>query len=417
MQTIGERIRHLRKEKKLTLQQLAGDRLTKGMLSLIENGKAQPSMDSLRFIAQQLEVEVSTLVQKQSSVDIRSVLQQVELLIHAHQAAYKIDAERQLRHEIIDFIQPYIDKLTFQRFEEIRLLQTYASYISVEDGPQAEGLFQEAITQYKRIGAWSYVAKCYTNIAKISFAKQLYEQCYQQAKLALHIVEEHEHEVDTMRKMDVYYFLIITAAAIGLEEDIERYFTLAQQLSKKEKVYYRNNEMHVLKFIQALQDDTQQAGYYLEKINQYAQYTEDPENIAIGELLTLQYMSLVLEDYEGVLQKVQALQVVEVPYLGEVIEAWLVAEAGVAYYHLGDYEQALQHLSDFHVSDYTPHPYDLSYSYYVFAIKGLVYAQLGNLEQAKKEILYAQDSTKPFPKNIYKTKIEDAYAQIFSVNS
>ena len=62
MQDLGSRIRQLRKERKLTLAQLAGDRLTKGMLSLIENGKAQPSMESLHYIAGQLQVDVSSLL-------------------------------------------------------------------------------------------------------------------------------------------------------------------------------------------------------------------------------------------------------------------------------------------------------------------------------------------------------------------
>lgn len=42
MNSLGARIRKLRKEKKLTLEALAGDRLTKGMLSQIENEKAKP---------------------------------------------------------------------------------------------------------------------------------------------------------------------------------------------------------------------------------------------------------------------------------------------------------------------------------------------------------------------------------------
>ena len=54
MDTLGLRIRQLRKEQKLTLEALAGNKLTKGMLSLIENGKAQPSMESLSYIAERL---------------------------------------------------------------------------------------------------------------------------------------------------------------------------------------------------------------------------------------------------------------------------------------------------------------------------------------------------------------------------
>ena len=39
---IGQRIKALRKEKKLTQSQLAEGIITKSMLSMIENGKAEP---------------------------------------------------------------------------------------------------------------------------------------------------------------------------------------------------------------------------------------------------------------------------------------------------------------------------------------------------------------------------------------
>ena len=63
MDQLGERIKQIRKERKMTLAQVAGDRLTKGMLSLIENGKAQPSMESLQHIAGQLNVDIADLLQ------------------------------------------------------------------------------------------------------------------------------------------------------------------------------------------------------------------------------------------------------------------------------------------------------------------------------------------------------------------
>ncbi|WP_372869850.1 helix-turn-helix domain-containing protein, partial [Planomicrobium okeanokoites] len=56
MASLGELIRKLRKERGLTLQALAGEELSKGMLSLIENNKANPSMESLAYIAEQLGV-------------------------------------------------------------------------------------------------------------------------------------------------------------------------------------------------------------------------------------------------------------------------------------------------------------------------------------------------------------------------
>ena len=53
---IGERIRAERLKADLTQSQLAGDRITRNMLSMIENGEAAPSLDTVVYIADRLGV-------------------------------------------------------------------------------------------------------------------------------------------------------------------------------------------------------------------------------------------------------------------------------------------------------------------------------------------------------------------------
>ncbi len=57
--TIGEKIRQGRIEQGLSQRQLCGDKITRNMLSLIENGSAKPSMDTLAFLAGQLGKPIS----------------------------------------------------------------------------------------------------------------------------------------------------------------------------------------------------------------------------------------------------------------------------------------------------------------------------------------------------------------------
>src|SRR5690606_9112046 len=78
MATLGERIKQLRKEQGLTLQALAGDELSKGMLSLIENNKANPSMESLSYIAERLGIERNELLEEIPTAELRSLLDTVE---------------------------------------------------------------------------------------------------------------------------------------------------------------------------------------------------------------------------------------------------------------------------------------------------------------------------------------------------
>ena len=59
---IGEKIRDLRVAKLMTQADLAGDRITRNMLSCIENGAAQPSLSTICYIAGRLNVPVGFLL-------------------------------------------------------------------------------------------------------------------------------------------------------------------------------------------------------------------------------------------------------------------------------------------------------------------------------------------------------------------
>ena len=52
--TIGARIKHARLMAGFSQRQLCGEVVTRNMLSLIESGKARPSMETLRSFAKQL---------------------------------------------------------------------------------------------------------------------------------------------------------------------------------------------------------------------------------------------------------------------------------------------------------------------------------------------------------------------------
>ena len=59
---LGEKIKAIRKSKKLTQQDIAGERITRNMLSAIECGKASPSLDTLSFIAERLGVPIAYFI-------------------------------------------------------------------------------------------------------------------------------------------------------------------------------------------------------------------------------------------------------------------------------------------------------------------------------------------------------------------
>ncbi len=55
---LGARIREIRTKRGITQKELAGNKITRNMLSLIENGSASPSVSTLMYISEKLETPV-----------------------------------------------------------------------------------------------------------------------------------------------------------------------------------------------------------------------------------------------------------------------------------------------------------------------------------------------------------------------
>ena len=66
---LGQRIKAARLEAGLSQRQLCGEYMTRNMLSLIENGAARPSMETLVFLAKALGKPVSFFLEEQMPED------------------------------------------------------------------------------------------------------------------------------------------------------------------------------------------------------------------------------------------------------------------------------------------------------------------------------------------------------------
>lgn len=71
---LGAKLRQARLEKGLSQKELAGDRITRNMLSLIENGSASPSMETLRYLATALGKPLSFFLEEDLSANQKCIL-------------------------------------------------------------------------------------------------------------------------------------------------------------------------------------------------------------------------------------------------------------------------------------------------------------------------------------------------------
>ena len=65
---LGEKIKKIRKMRQMTQEKLSGEKITRNMLSQIENGISYPSLDTLEYISSALEVPMEYLVSEDDNL-------------------------------------------------------------------------------------------------------------------------------------------------------------------------------------------------------------------------------------------------------------------------------------------------------------------------------------------------------------
>lgn len=133
---LGQKLRRLRKDKGLTLETLGGDFVSKAHLSIIENGKASPSIDLLKYLSKKLEVDLELLLETEKNQAIRYCnlwLEEMEVKIRLGklkdaQMLYDEIQEIALEYDLLDILGESSILLS-QIFINIREYDLGLSYI------------------------------------------------------------------------------------------------------------------------------------------------------------------------------------------------------------------------------------------------------------------------------------------------
>ena len=104
--SLGEKIKKLRKEKNMTLKELAGDRITAAQISHIERDKSHTSYELLEYLSERLDVSIDYLLETkemQSKKITDNLILQSEIYIKRDALD---EAEKEI-HEIIEICEEY----------------------------------------------------------------------------------------------------------------------------------------------------------------------------------------------------------------------------------------------------------------------------------------------------------------------
>lgn len=241
--TLGQKIKTERKNKKITQETLCSGKITRNMLSAIENGKATPSLDTLKFIAMSLELPLSYLVSDSDDIFFYKKAEKIEdVKKHFHDGKYKKCVD------LINSLGGFDDELSYM------LMVCY-----FELGKQAtlEGSLKTAIKllslSEEESGRTIYSSE------RIKGLNKLYLSVATNIKAPLLELESDEFENETLYSYDFDFYKFITGdTKYKYSDPIFSDHIKAKQLIKERKYI---DALNVLKAIEAAKNQKNYNAY------------------------------------------------------------------------------------------------------------------------------------------------------------
>ena len=173
MNSLGQRIKKVRKEKGLTQQELVDNNISRSMLSLIENGMSNPSMATLEHISKKLQKPVTYFLFDTEDINQKceSLILELEELIDDEQYLVAIDKTQ-------DFFTQYLSTNKYSLNN--RLLGTLytllgISYYNIKDTNSVSYL-NNAIENLVDTDSPLYLCKAYNYLGLIKFRESDYKE-------------------------------------------------------------------------------------------------------------------------------------------------------------------------------------------------------------------------------------------------
>ncbi|QKS70497.1 helix-turn-helix transcriptional regulator [Paenalkalicoccus suaedae] len=394
---LGQRIRTLRKQKKLTLEALAGDQLTKGMLSLIENEKSKPSMESLTYLAERLDVTVSELLDTEDKQKLQAVLDEVEGYIPGGRYLHITHPEK--IKKAIEEVLPSIGT----SYESARLLHLYAFALESVNDQTWQSYIKRAATLYENMNMVHPRVKIALFKSGILFEKQSYRDSLELFLEERRIIEDFFPRIDTLSLIDLHYHEALLYYAVGEYDKAIDITESALHLSQESHIFYRTDDFYRLAATHTLfMKGNTLTNKYIFKLKKYGELTDYKFAVEFYEFLNVASL-IKREQFEEARNFISEYESNKDPLL----LPWFLKEKGRLYYLNSDFEQASKILSEVNFPEYLTHPMDLALIYEVDVILARCHLHLGNVEKAREYAKKAEEIYAPLPESVFKDFMRD----------
>ncbi len=183
--SLGEKIKKLRKEKNMTLKELAGDRITAAQISHIERDKSHTSYELLEYLSGRLDVSIDYLLETKEMQSKKIT----DNLILESEVYIKRDALDEAEKEIQDIIEICKEYDLSKNYGKCNYLLGNI-YLKRKDSRNANFYFEKALFYFIKNDDKKRIFQCYMNIANIYFQDKFYQVALTNYYFAKDILDE-----------------------------------------------------------------------------------------------------------------------------------------------------------------------------------------------------------------------------------
>ncbi|PEZ03601.1 transcriptional regulator [Bacillus sp. AFS018417] len=401
MATLGEKIRTLRKEKKLTQSELAGTELTKSMLSQIENGKATPSMKTLHYLADKLGCDASFLLEEEAN-EFTTLVQEMEQ--HIQDMRFK---------DVYEILHPIVHDALPSTLDAARLYKQYARAALHMKDYHVHAYIEKATLIFEKYALYRESTETKLIFFRLLFLNKKYNECLQLINSIRDEYKEKHLEMDLIMQIELFLDEAIILLAIGDYDACKDIILQAIAFSKKNQVYYKMDEFYrVLSYQATFAKDIEGYLYYLKKAEQFALFTENAVSTTLLHILQAHFHNMLTKQYEVALAHIEAYGEQSLKVLGPKKDGFYYLEKGKALYGLERYHEALQALQQVTIPNYSHHPIDKALLTTAGSFRALCYMHLQDKEQALYEAKQAHNAIQEYHAPMFSSFTEETLQMI-----
>ncbi|MGL5652463.1 MAG: helix-turn-helix domain-containing protein [Paraclostridium sp.] len=222
--SLGEKIKKLRKEKNLTLKELAGERITAAQISHIERDKSYTSYELLEYLASRLGVSVDYLLETKE-MQAKKITDNLIIQSEIYIKCKELEKAKEEINKVMSICTKY---QLIDNYGRCTLLLATIN-LKQKDYNAAIINFEKSLYFFIQNNDKENIARCYINIGKIYMEENFHKGAVSNFKFAEDILEENKLN-DSSVKKDLYSNISFCYTQIKKDDEALEYIEKIKNL-------------------------------------------------------------------------------------------------------------------------------------------------------------------------------------------